>query len=838
MLRRPPPQLETALLARDGKHEGREIRFRCLRPENHRNGDASPSARYHRDKHVWCCDACGGGGGWKDLCELMGISVSSGRRPRSRATAYYVYCDEAGTPLRRKVRWEPGLQKGAKSFTWEKPGSGEGWTKCKGDGNPKVLYHSEQLPATRESGATVWVVEGEKDADAAEALGVVAVTNPEGAGKTKWKAKYSEQLRGLPVVVVPDRDDPGWAHAHAVARSLHGIAATVQLLELPGEGLKDLFDWISVEREAGRGQDEIRSRLEQLPAQAPLWEPGHDDEDHELDDASNDRVKPNQSEILIGLADEAGVQLFHAPDREAFALLPVNGHHETWRVRSKDLKLWLLHRYFASTGKAPNSQALQDARNTLAARGVFQGEEHEVQTRVAEAGDAIYLDLCNDSWEAVEVTGAGWRVVPEPPVRFRREPGMLSLPRPVRGGSVEELWPLINVPDDASFALFIAFLVAALRPRGPYPLLVLHGEQGSAKSTLGRMARALVDPAGAPLRTLPRSERDLMISATHGWMLAFDNLSGLPDWLSDAFCRLSTGGGFAARELYTDADEVIFSAMRPVILNGIDDVVGRQDLVDRSLTVGLPAIRDEHRQREDELGARFEVLRPRLLGALLDAVSCALRRRSEVHLERSPRMADFAHWVVAAEPALPWAEGTFLAAYEGNRQESVEVSLEADVVGSAVRELLAEQEAFEGTSKELLELLESKATDASRRLRSWPKSPRGLSSHLKRAAPALRQAGITVVQGEREGHTGRRIVRIVQMEAASDRHDRHLRHPSPSDGAFGGDADGLAVTVASSDRHPGNAREPGADDEGDGGDGPNPADSESPAPDDPEELRL
>lgn len=837
MARRPPPQLEEAVLARDGRREGQEIRFRCPQPEEHRNGDANPSARYNPRKQVWRCDACGAGGGWVDLCQRLNLPIPSA--PDRDPAAVYEYRDESWMLLRQKLRWEPGFRGKPKSFSWQKPDGAGGWTKSKRDGNPRVLYHSEQLPALRESGGGVLVVEGEKDADQAASLGLVAVTNPEGAGKTKWKNSYSEQLRGLEVVILPDKDPPGRTHARAVAQSLQGVAASVSVLELPGEGIKDLSDWIAVERRAGGSQEEIRARLEALLAEAPPWEPNRDEgeDGDETDDTSRDGGKPTQSEILIRLADEAGVQLFHTQERESFALLPVNGHHETWRVGSKGFKLWLLHRYFASTGKAPNAQALQDARNTLAARGVFEGEEREVHTRVAQAGGAIYLDLCNDSWEAVEVKGAGWRLVPEPPVCFRREPGMFALPRPVPGGSIEELRPLVNVPDDASFALFVAFLVAALRPRGPYPLLVLHGEQGSAKSTLGRMARALVDPSGAPLRTLPRNERDLMISATHGWMLAFDNLSGLPDWLSDAFCRLSTGGGFAARELYTDSEEVIFSAMRPVILNGIDDVVGRQDLVDRSIPISLPAIRDDCRQREDELWPQFQALRPRLLGALLDAVSCALRRGPSVRLERSPRMADFAHWVVAAEAALPWPEGKFLEAYEGNRQEAVEVSLEADVVGSAVRALLADREVFEGTAQELLALLESKANDATRRMRSWPTSPRSLSSRLKRAAPALRQAGVAVIR-EREGHTGRRIVRIVQIEAASDRHDRHLRHEPPSDGVLGGDANGLAVTVASAERHPGDARATGAGDEGDGGDGRIQADPEVPAHDDPEELRL
>ena len=156
------------------------------------------------------------------------------------------------------------------------------------------------------------------------------------------------------------------------------------------------------------------------------------------------------------------------------------------------------------------------------------------------------------------------------------------------------------------------------------------GEQGSAKSTLQRVLRALIDPNKAPIRSLPRDERDLMIAATNGWCLAFDNLSHLQDWQSDALCRISTGGGFAARELYTDQDETILDVQRPVMLNGIEEVVTRNDLLDRSIIVYLPSIPPERRQPEKRFWREFEQARPAILGAILDAVSTALatRRRS------------------------------------------------------------------------------------------------------------------------------------------------------------------------------------------------------------------
>jgi hypothetical protein len=144
----------------------------------------------------------------------------------------------------------------------------------------------------------------------------------------------------------------------------------------------------------------------------------------------------------------------------------------------------------------------------------------------------------------------------------------LPLPVPERGGSIEALRSFLNLSNQNEFVLVVAWLLAALRSSGPYPLLAISGEQGSAKTVLSKLLRALVDPSVAPVRALPREERELMIAAHNGHLLAFDNLSGLPAWLSDALCRLASGGSFAVRQLYTDDEEVLFKAARPTFLNG------------------------------------------------------------------------------------------------------------------------------------------------------------------------------------------------------------------------------------------------------------------------------
>src|SRR5207247_939244 len=155
------------------------------------------------------------------------------------------------------------------------------------------------------------------------------------------------------------------------------------------------------------------------------------------------------------------------------------------------------------------------------------------------------------------------------------------------GGQLSELRQFINVKDDDDWKLLVAFLTAALRPKGPYPVLVLHGEQGSAKSTTARVLRAMVDPNSSPLRSEPRDGRDLMIAANNACLVCFDNLSRIPRWLSDCICRLATGGGFSTRALYTNEEEALFDAQRPVIITGIEELASRGDLLERSIILYL-----------------------------------------------------------------------------------------------------------------------------------------------------------------------------------------------------------------------------------------------------------
>jgi hypothetical protein len=295
---------------------------------------------------------------------------------------------------------------------------------------------------------------------------------------------------------------------------------------------------------------------------------------------------------------------------------------------------------------------MQQALNVIEARAHFDGPERAVHVRVAGQDGKLYLDLCDKEWRAIEIDAAGWRVIDTPPVRFRRAPGMEPLPIPVAGGSINDLLRFLNIKPvprsptepnkpNGDFVLTVGWLLGAFRHRGPYPVLSLAGEHGVAKTTFAAILRALVDPNSVPLRALPREDRDLFIAATNSYVVSFDNVSGLPDWISDSLCRLATGGGYSTRQLYTDQDEILLKATRPIILNGIEDAVERPDLSDRAIVLTLEPIAEEKRRPEEEFWAEFETARPAILGALLDAVATGLKRLTRHASQGAPPYGRF-----------------------------------------------------------------------------------------------------------------------------------------------------------------------------------------------------
>lgn len=442
-----------------------------------------------------------------------------------------------------------------------------------------------------------------------------------------------------------------------------------------------------------------------------------------------------QSAVLIDLGKAHA--LFHDRGGDPYAKVSTGSRTAVMAVNGAEYKEVLAREYFNKTGQGANRNSIADAISTLSAKAKYEGSMEPVFLRVAIAEQGIEIDLGDDTGEAAVITAAGWRIG-RPSVNFRRAGKPLALPRPATA-DFGKLWRHVNVAEDDR-PLLAAWLLAALCPRGPYPIALLIGEQGTGKSAASRALKRLTDPSAVMLRPPPREDRDLQVAAVSSWCVALDNLSGLNPQLSDCLCRLSTGGGFAARKLYSDTDETLLEIQRPVIINGIDDLANRSDLASRCLHFLLPPL--VSRMTEAEMERAFRADAPGIFAALLDGLALAVKNHSSVRLAAPPRMADFATWAVAGLPALGITGDEFLAAYTRNRDDLADMAVEASPVASALAAFMAARDTWSGSSADLLGRL-ADANPGAAAGQAWPRSAKGLLGALRRVAPALRAAGIT-----------------------------------------------------------------------------------------------
>jgi hypothetical protein len=483
-------------------------------------------------------------------------------------------------------------------------------------------------------------------------------------------------------------------------------------------------------------------------------------------------MMPEAQEIVIDLKPVAGEvgpveailrlisdgPVHRGGDNRLYAKVPVGMRHEFFELKSPAFRDWLIDTYFQNHGVAPSPGVLGQVIAVLEARARFQETTRSVFVRVAldesEPEPAYYLDLADGSGRAIAIRDSGWTIIDSPAVEFRRPTGVLPFPSPRTDGSIELLKPYVNL-DERDFRLFVAWLTAAMRPVGPYPLLVLQGEQGSAKSTLARVARMLVDPHSVPLLGEPASSRDLMITAMNVWLLAFDNVRPIAPWLSDALCRLAFGGGHASRSLFTNDQLTYLYTQRPILLNGINDFATRGDLIDRSVIFYMQQIRLARRRTEAEFWRSFRGDYPAILGGLLDAMVGGLRQLPAVVLTKVPRMADFGHWGEAVGRGLGWPEDEFVKSYLRNRGAATVATIEDSLVASL---MLSRIGSWEGTFAQLHSLLTEAVGKKIAASSGWPKTASLFAREIHRVAPQLRTHGMSITVSRDKS---RRYVRIV-----------------------------------------------------------------------------
>ncbi len=489
---------------------------------------------------------------------------------------------------------------------------------------------------------------------------------------------------------------------------------------------------------------------------------------------------PSQADQLVALA-ESRYTLAVSPAGEPVAV-PLLGPQIARMLRGggTSLRAELAAAYSDSHGKAPSAQALADALLVLEGRAQG-GERRELHLRVAQVGASVVLDLGDTSGRAVRVDpGRGWTVLPGSPVLFRRSKLTGALPEPVKGGDLAELWDLLNVAP-ADRPLILAWLIAALLPGIPHPVLGFLGEQGTGKSTNGKIVASVLDPAPAQLRTAPRDVEGWAVAASGSWVVGLDNVSTIPAWLSDALCRAVTGDGMVRRALYTDDGLSVLAFRRALLLTAIATDALRGDLADRLLAVECQRIPARRRRLDQQLAEDWTQAHPRVLGALLTLAAQVLAALPEVRLDQLPRMADFARILAAVDRVLG-TDGC--SRYLGQGKALAAEVVDADPVAAAVRQHVTQQGEWTGTAAELLAQVTPERTP-----KDWPATARGMTAALTRAAPALRSLGITVDQ-RREAGTGRRLWCLAATPESEDQEPSQPPQPAQTPADLGKRCDG------------------------------------------------
>ena len=454
-----------------------------------------------------------------------------------------------------------------------------------------------------------------------------------------------------------------------------------------------------------------------------------------------------------------------------------------WHVRRADSQAvkWYLSSLSYEAGEGvPGDATIARAVNLMCWKAITEIGPREFHTRLALLGKAIWYDLTNDGWQAVRVTKKGWEVTANPPAIFRRYNHQQPQDEPVEGvgpAGVLEVLRHLSLATEDDCILFTVWLVAGFVPGIPHPIVIFHGEQGAGKTSNCRVGNALIDPSSMETLALPSNTRELVQILEHHWLAPFDNISSLREDTSNTLCRAVTGGGFSKRALYTNDDDIVYSYRRLIMLNGINNMAIKPDLLDRAILISVDRIAPGRRKPDSVFWREFMAVRPRILGGMFDALTAAMKLVPNVELPTMPRMADFAVWGFAIAEVLGFGGQAFLDAYERNIAKQNDVALDASPVAMAVRALLADpklvtsgevvmsekgRRVWRGQPSDLLKRLEFIAHDIKLNIRGrdWPKDPRTVGEKLTEVKTNLANAGITFVIGK---SNGTRFVTLTQL---------------------------------------------------------------------------
>jgi len=718
---------------------GREWMAQCPMHE-----DRKPSLSINEEKGVFHCFSC-------DWSGKLYISDSKKRSPSNAGNkqfkdgeivATYDYQDENGKLLFQKLRL-PG-----KRFLQRCPDKNGGW-KYKLDGVRKVPYRLPDILDENGKKETIFVVEGEKDANAMKTLGFLSTTSPNGA--EKWPPEFNKYFKDRRVAILPDNDNVGQEYGQDVARNLSTVTEQIKLVRLPGLPEKgDVSDWLA---NGGTAEQLLQIVEETEPYQLTQ------EEGLRLNDSDSSAVM-----LLECLRNAADLTFFLDENGALMAAVNKGDYHDHMQVESESFKeearRRFINRFRKIITKDPLRNVLSNIKSTFPANSL---PTKNTFLRIAEYEGVVYYDLGTQKWETVKITKDGWEIANEAPVIFKRFPHMQPQVMPIKAPveSVKKILPFINVHIEELQILILVWLVSLFIPDISYPVLVLQGDHGSAKTSICKFLKSIVDPSMMEVLSIADKTVEIVQCLSHYHCIVLDNLSGISKTESDILCKAVTGEGFTKRELYSNDNDIFYRYKRALMLNSIGCVVTRPDLLDRSILIQCERFKSGSIKTEKNLLCESKNAKPEILGAIFSTIAKVLEIFPSMQFEESlPRMADFYCYGCAIAEVLNIGRDKFRNAYLANIASHSRTAIAEDPVAMAVVRFMETRPIWEGTATLLLNDLDPTARELGidLRMKEWPKTPQKLANQLNIIKVNLSALGIKVDTGSWKGNE--KIIKI------------------------------------------------------------------------------
>lgn len=536
-------------------------------------------------------------------------------------------------------------------------------------------------------------------------------------------------------------------------------------------------------------------------------EQGQEREREREQEQQQEQPEKSQAKILLELVKGESI-FFKDQFKVPHTLVKIYDHNEVLAIESTKFRRYLSKLYYDKfENKIANSESIKNAIQILEAKADFEGQTIPLHLRTAWSSNnndddknkgSIYYDLTDPKNRCVKITSDGWIIVNNQiEVLFRKynhlspqvEPLSIKKTRTtittMREEEIEsletlkddtdaidakilnEFMTLFNVKEEDNKLLLKCYIISLFIPDIPKPILLLHGEQGGAKSTFQELIKMLVDPSGIQTLTFPRDSNEFIQQLSHNYIVYYDNVSVIHDWISDLLCRAVTGSSFSKRALWTNDEDFYYNFRRVVGINGIDLAATKADLLDRSIIIQIERIDKTDRIKIEKIWEKFNEIKSQVLGCIFDILAKVLHYKNdhkEIQFPRGlNRMADWEEYAEIISRCMGNPEGEFQRVYQENIGVQVDEAIASSPLSMAVMELMTDRiKSWTGTPTELYialnEIAETKLKINIQKIKSWPKSTSYLSRRLNGIKTNLREKGIEIKIGDKDNKDHRQIV--------------------------------------------------------------------------------